>query len=274
MATMATVWIGITTPSTREGRTSETPSLPRVATSRSAQPRPGTRRPGRPPGWPASQGPCSARQRQRPVRTSSASPARTAQAGPCLGRLEVLGEDGLTRLEGVDAAQRRDVEQHAPGHDARLEVVDAQAGGAVGGDRLDRVAVEDRPLVEDVAEGVDVAGGEAVGGQGDVVRAAALGRRADHVVGHRVSGCRRPTPVSSARAHETVRPARTVAAAAAVTSGVMRLSAPSWSSSPQRPQLDRVEWRARTSPVRHGFAGHGADSSPGPIRSPHDDTPR
>ena len=56
----------------------------------------------------------------------------------------------------------------------------------MGGDHLRRVAVVDPALVEDVAQGVDVAGGEAVGRQGEVVRAAALGRRADHVVGHRV----------------------------------------------------------------------------------------
>ena len=61
--------------------------------------------------------------------------------------------------------------------------------------------------------------------------------------------------VSRGRAHETDRPARTVAAAAAVTSGVMRFSAPSWSSSPQRPQLERVWWKARTSSALIGARG-------------------
>ena len=93
------------------------------------------------------------------------------QAGPLLGGLEVLGEDGLAGLERVDAAQRRDVEQHAPGHDAGVEVVDAQPGGAVGGHRLRRVPVVEPPLVEDVAQGVEVAGGEAVGREGEVVGA-------------------------------------------------------------------------------------------------------
>ena len=61
--------------------------------------------------------------------------------------------------------------------------------------------------------------------------------------------------VSSGRAHDTVRPERTVVAAAAVTSGVIKLSAPSWSSAPQRPQLESVSWRARTSPVAMGSRG-------------------
>ena len=61
--------------------------------------------------------------------------------------------------------------------------------------------------------------------------------------------------VSSGRAHDTERPARTVAAAAAVTAGVMRFRAPSWSSSPQRPQLERVWWKARTSAVSIGARG-------------------
>ena len=38
MATITTVWIGMPTPSTRDGSTSETPSLPSVATSRAAEP--------------------------------------------------------------------------------------------------------------------------------------------------------------------------------------------------------------------------------------------
>ena len=61
--------------------------------------------------------------------------------------------------------------------------------------------------------------------------------------------------VSSGRAQDTVRPVRTVAAAAAVTSGVIRLSAPSWSSSPQRPQLESVSWNARTSAAAMGSRG-------------------
>ena len=61
--------------------------------------------------------------------------------------------------------------------------------------------------------------------------------------------------VSRGRAQDTVRPVRTVAAAAAVTSGVMTLSAPNWSSSPQRPQLDSVSWKARTSAAAIGSRG-------------------
>ena len=55
--------------------------------------------------------------------------------------------------------------------------------------------------------------------------------------------------------HDTVRPDRTVAVAALVTSGVIRLSVPSWSSSPQRPQLDSVRWKARTSAAAMGARG-------------------
>ncbi len=61
--------------------------------------------------------------------------------------------------------------------------------------------------------------------------------------------------VSRGRAHDTERPLVTVAAAAAVTSGVIRLSAPSWSSSPQRPQLDSDPWKARTSALDMGSRG-------------------
>ena len=61
--------------------------------------------------------------------------------------------------------------------------------------------------------------------------------------------------VSRGRAHDTGRPVRTVAAAAAVTAGVIRFSAPSWSSSPQRPQLERDWWKARTSAAAMGSRG-------------------
>ena len=61
--------------------------------------------------------------------------------------------------------------------------------------------------------------------------------------------------VSRARAHETVRPVRTVAAAAAVTSGVTRFSAPSSSSAPQRPQLESESKNPRTSAASNGWRG-------------------
>src|ERR1039458_8724399 len=74
--------------------------------------------------------------------------------------------------------------------------------------------------------------------------------------------------VLSGRAHETVRPTRTVAAAAAVTSGVIRLSAPSWSSSPQRPQLVRLSWRGRTSSAAMGSRGTVRTVVPGQYDRP------
>ena len=185
MATMTTVWIGMPTPSTRDGRTSETPSLPSVATSRAAQPGQARgveagRQAAGVPGAVLVRASASAR-----CGPAARRPARTVQARPLLGRLEVLGEDGLAGLERVDAAQRGDVEQHAPGDDAGAQVVDAELGGAVGGHRLGRVAVVELPLVEDVAQRVDVAGGEAVRRDGEVVRPHALGDRARHVVRHR-----------------------------------------------------------------------------------------
>ena len=107
------------------------------------------------------------------------------QARPFLGGLEVLGKDRFAGFERVDAAYGRDVEEHAPGDNPVLQVVDPEAGGAVRGDGLGGVAVEELAFVEDVAQRVDVAGGEPVGRQGEVVRPPALGRGADHVVRHR-----------------------------------------------------------------------------------------
>ena len=111
-------------------------------------------------------------------------------------------------------------------------MVDAEAGRvAVRVTVVDGVAVEELLLVEDMAQGVDVAGGEAVRLQPDVVRTPAFGGRPDHVVGDRGRVVRRGLGVERG-AHETVRPLRTVAAAAAVTSRVIRLRAPTWSARP------------------------------------------
>ena len=49
---------------------------------------------------------------------------------------------------------------------------------------------------------------------------------------------------SKTRLSDTVRPVRTSRAAAARFSGVIRLTAPTWSSSPQRPQLRRLRYSA------------------------------
>src|SRR5437588_5600464 len=58
--------------------------------------------------------------------------------------------------------------------------------------------------------------------------------------------------VGRGREHDTVRPDPTLPAAAAVTSAVTKFRAPSWSSSPHRPQLDSFWWRASTSSVVMG----------------------
>jgi F420H(2)-dependent quinone reductase len=146
-----------------------------------------------------------------------------------------------------------------------VELVDAQLGGPVGRHGRGGVAVEEFALVEDVAQRVEVAGGEAVRGDGEVVR---------HIpsVAVPVMWCATGVAlsaegrVSSGRAHETVRPERTVRAAAAAVSAVIRLRAPSWSSSPQRPQSERVWWKASTSAVAIGVARHGRT----PARCPYD----
>src|SRR4051812_33517140 len=54
-------------------------------------------------------------------------------------------------------------------------------------------------------------------------------------------------PAGTSQAHETVRPSRTVAAALLRTSGVTRLSVPSASSGPHRPQLERLSNQEITS---------------------------
>ena len=137
MATITTVWMGMPTPSTREGSTSETPSLPSVATSRLAQPgearrvEPGGEAAGVPGPMRSAPGPAPGAHDQCVARPHP-------QTRLLLGRLEVLGEDGFAGLERVDAAQRGDVEQHAPGDDAVVQSVDAELGCPMGGDRRRR----------------------------------------------------------------------------------------------------------------------------------------
>src|SRR6185312_9447629 len=109
-------------------------------------------------------------------------PGADPQPGLDLGRLQVLGEDRGAGLEGVGALGRRYVQQYAPAHHAGGQVVDPQLQGPVGGDSLGRVAVVDAALVEDVAEGVDVAGGIAMRRDGEVVGASPFGVGAEHVV--------------------------------------------------------------------------------------------
>ncbi len=66
--------------------------------------------------------------------------------------------------------------------------MDAELGCAVSRNRLGFVSVVDPPLMEDMAECVDVACRIAMRGEGEVVGPIALSRRPDHVVnnGHRV----------------------------------------------------------------------------------------
>ena len=54
-------------------------------------------------------------------------------------------------------------------------------------------------------------------------------------------------PVGTSHAHDTLIPSSTVAAARLLTSGVIRLRVPSWSSPPHRPQLERLSIHERIS---------------------------
>ena len=185
MATMATVWMGMGTPLMRDGQTSEIPSLPSAATSRScSQARQEASRPAIPSvGF---QGPCNSRHRHRPVRTRRASPLCTATPVGRLRGFQVLGEDGLARLKGLDAPDGGDVDEDTPGDDTGSEVMDSELARSVRRDRLGRVAVVHPALVEDVTERVDVTRGVAMRRKCEVVGAISLGPRARHVVDDRV----------------------------------------------------------------------------------------
>ena len=101
------------------------------------------------------------------------------------GRLELVGEDRRARLEGLLTQELRNVEQDAAGDDAVAQVMNAQLDRPMCRHRLRGVAVVEVALMEDVAQRVEVAGGESVRGEGEVVGAVALGGGARHVVGHR-----------------------------------------------------------------------------------------
>ena len=184
MATMATVWIGMPTPSTRDGSTSDTPSLPSVATSRSrSQERQEASSPAA--SCPTSQAPCSRRHCQRPVRTRSASPGRTVEARPLSAASRSSGKTGSP---GASASTPRRAGMSSSTPRVTMpsrEAVDAELGGTVRSDRLGGVAVVELAVVEDVAQRVNVARGKAVRGDGEIVGAHSLGRRPRHVVGHR-----------------------------------------------------------------------------------------
>src|SRR4029079_2018983 len=74
-----------------------------------------------------------------------------------LGRLEVLEMDALTRLEPVDAAHRRDVDEDTARHDALAHPGDGEVRRAEHRvDELRGTAVVGRAVPEDVGERVDV----------------------------------------------------------------------------------------------------------------------
>src|SRR6516162_1494006 len=76
-----------------------------------------------------------------------------------LGALvELVVRNGFTVLEPVDAAQTRDVEQHAAPHHLVLGMLDAQHAQSLGVDELGVIAVVGLVLVEDVPERIPVSG--------------------------------------------------------------------------------------------------------------------
>jgi hypothetical protein len=70
--------------------------------------------------------------------------------------VELLVADAFPVLEPLDAAQARDVEQHAASHHSAFGMLDAQHAQSIGIDELGLIAVIGLFLVEDVAERVPV----------------------------------------------------------------------------------------------------------------------
>ena len=116
-----------------------------------------------------------------------------ADAGPGLlfPRVEVFGMDRRAGLQVREAAEPRDVDQHAAGDDALFQVLDAQFRRAGGGDLRLREAVVHPARVEHVAQAVDVRVRQAV--VRDLVG-----------VGHGEAGVVRPRPVDHVEERRTV----------------------------------------------------------------------
>ncbi len=109
-----------------------------------------------------------------------------AKAGVLLGALEIVGKDRLAILQERNAARARHVEQNTARDDTVAKLVNAEFERPVRRHVLDRVAVVQLALVEDVAERVDVRGGESVGRDREVVAAPSFRRGPGHVVSDRV----------------------------------------------------------------------------------------
>lgn len=91
------------------------------------------------------------------------------EVGVVFGGLEVVDGDGCAGFEPVEVFESWDVEEDASGGDAVLEGHDGVFVGAGGADVGGVPTVVHFAAVEDVAEGVDVSVGHAVGCDGEVV---------------------------------------------------------------------------------------------------------
>ena len=173
-----------------------------------------------------------------------------AHALGALGLFELRAPDGLARLEVGNAAQARDVEQHAAADDAVGGVGHRHGRGTAARDRRGGTAVVHLTAVGDVAERVDVGVAVAVEVHAEEVQREGQLARADvevvhlhHVVDRRVRVVRSGLRVDrdrhrdrAARAHERGRAAHVLGRD--VVEGAEHVVGP-----PAPPVLDRLEDR-------------------------------
>ena len=166
-----------------------------------------------------------------------------------LRRLKVLAVDAVGPLQPIDPAQLGDVQEHATAHNPVLQRFDRQRLRALGGrDEVGGPSVVKHAVAEHVRQAVHVGDGEAVIGDAEEVagglKLIGLGllaletlAAACHEVqrGHvEVDLGRARNQAGAGDGHPVLDQRGGVASRA---SGVMRLTVPSSSSSPQRPQL-------------------------------------
>ena len=210
------------------GEDVETPSPPSVRHRRLAQPgKAGGVEPGRQPGCSRPTARARARQRQRPVRTSRASPARTRRAARSSAASRSSGNTGWpgSRAPTPRRAGRRGAR---PGHDAvgRWWMPSRVAPWAVPSPPDTRCRSFRRGKCGTARR---CGWWRSRGVRGRCSRRPPPSVTVPSCGGPPGSGCRR-APGVEARAHDTVRPERTVARPGRRDLRRDQVSAPSWSS--------------------------------------------